>query len=107
MVLLIDRCSFCGQSGHPVQLTKEGNKWMYQPLSVCPLAITFSLGAAAKSTKNSPLTNTPVHCSICPPSTGDCAVIWKYNVMYHLGMVHSEQNPAQPLPDNLVKAMNI
>lgn len=28
-------------------------------------------------------------------------------MMYHLGTVHSERHPAQPLPDDLVKAMNI
>ncbi|KIJ12646.1 hypothetical protein PAXINDRAFT_82548, partial [Paxillus involutus ATCC 200175] len=102
-----DPCGFCGQSGHPVRLTKEGKKRTFQLSSSCPLAITFSLGVAATSTKNSPSTNVPIRCSICPATSGDRAVVWKYNMAHHLGTVHAERHPAQPLPADLITAMKI
>ncbi|KIK96486.1 hypothetical protein PAXRUDRAFT_138363 [Paxillus rubicundulus Ve08.2h10] len=100
-------CGFCGQSSHPVRLTKEGKKCTFQPSSSCPLTITFSLGAAATSTKNSPSTNVPIYCSICPATSGDHAVVWKYNMAHHLGTMHAEWHPTQLLPADLITAMKI
>ncbi|KIK76996.1 hypothetical protein PAXRUDRAFT_168153, partial [Paxillus rubicundulus Ve08.2h10] len=87
-----DPCGFCRQSGHPVQLTKEGKKRTFQLSSSCPLAITFSLGAAATSTKNSPSTNVPIHCSICPATSGDC-------VIFRAAQVNSAS--PEPTPDQV------
>ncbi|KAG2155157.1 uncharacterized protein EDB93DRAFT_1080643 [Suillus bovinus] len=75
---MIDPCGFCRQSGHPVKLVKQ--KRTFQPQSSCPQAILFSLGAATNSSKASPSTNAPIRCQLCPVSSGDHAVFWKYNV---------------------------
>ncbi|KIJ08456.1 hypothetical protein PAXINDRAFT_88831, partial [Paxillus involutus ATCC 200175] len=106
-IATVDPCGFCGQSGHPVRLVKESKKHTFQPSSSCSLAITFSLGAAATSSKNSPSTNAPIRCSICPATSGDRAVVWKYNMPHHLGTVHAERSPTQPLPADLVNAMKV
>ncbi|KAG2147863.1 uncharacterized protein EDB93DRAFT_1085311 [Suillus bovinus] len=83
---MIDPCGFCGQSGHPVKLVKQ--KRTFQPQSSCPQAISFSLGVAANSSKASPSTNAPIHCQLCPVSSGDCAIFWKYNVHQHVTSSH-------------------
>lgn len=50
----------------------------------------MSYGMAKKCTTNSPCTNVPIHCPLCPPSaSGQPATVWKYNVMYHITVQHS------------------
>lgn len=49
--------------------------------------------AAAKCTKNSPCTNVPIHCPICPKTlSGEYRTIWKYNTMFHFAEEHSTIN---------------
>ncbi|KIK73647.1 hypothetical protein PAXRUDRAFT_585015 [Paxillus rubicundulus Ve08.2h10] len=103
----VDPCGFCGQSGHRVRLVKEGRKWTFQPSSTCPFTVPFSLGAAANSTKASPSTNAPIRCTLCPSSSGDRGVVWKYNMAHRISTVHSGRNPDQPLPPALATAMKV
>ncbi|KIK78312.1 hypothetical protein PAXRUDRAFT_78871, partial [Paxillus rubicundulus Ve08.2h10] len=106
-VSMVDPCGFCGQSGHPVWLVKEGRKRTFQPSSSCPFSIIFSIGAAANSMKTSPSTNAPIRCPLCPSSSSDCSTVWKYNMAHHISTVHSGLNPNQPLPLVLATAMKI
>ncbi|KIK79954.1 hypothetical protein PAXRUDRAFT_159905 [Paxillus rubicundulus Ve08.2h10] len=106
-VSMVDPCGFCSQSGHPVQLVKEGWKRTFQPSSSCPFSIIFSIGAAANSTKTSPSTNVPIQCPLCLSSSSDHSTILKYNMAHHISAVHSGLNPNQPLPLALAMAMKI
>ncbi|KAF9226104.1 hypothetical protein BS17DRAFT_878794 [Gyrodon lividus] len=103
----VDLCGFCGQASHPVRLTKEGRKRTFQPSSSCPFTVAFSLGAAANSTKTSPLTNIPIRCTLCPPSSGDRSVFWKYNMPHHINTAHSSRDGNKPLPSELSAALKI
>ncbi|KAF9227823.1 hypothetical protein BS17DRAFT_407234 [Gyrodon lividus] len=87
----VDPCAFCGQSGHPVRLVKEAWKRAFQPSSTCLFTIPFSFGAATNNMKASPST---IHCTLCPPSSGDRDVVWKYNMAHHISAVHSGRNPS-------------
>lgn len=39
-------------------------------------------------TENSPCTNVPIHCPICPTVNNTAATIWKYNAWIHLASEH-------------------
>ncbi|KAI0337896.1 hypothetical protein BDW22DRAFT_1487987 [Trametopsis cervina] len=57
--------------------------------SRCPNLFKISLGAARKSTLNSPCSNAPMHCPLCPmPSNA----VWRYNLASHLRQIH-KANP--------------
>ncbi|KAG1717794.1 hypothetical protein EDB19DRAFT_2047110 [Suillus lakei] len=84
-VSVIDPCGFCGQSGHP--------------------AIAFSLGAATNSSKASPSTNAPICCQLCPASSGDRAIFWKYNVHQHITSSHDTSYDS--LPTGFAKEIEI
>ncbi|KAG1800881.1 uncharacterized protein HD556DRAFT_1438880 [Suillus plorans] len=96
-VYVIDPCGFCGQSGHPVKLVKQ--KRTFQPQSSCPQAIVFSLSAAVNSSKASPSTNASIRYELCPTSSGDRAVFWKYNVHQEIEISRLEKECLGIPPD--------
>ncbi|KAJ8089166.1 hypothetical protein PM082_014414 [Marasmius tenuissimus] len=59
--------------------------------STCSNLLSFSYTAAAQSTDNSPCSNVPLICSLCP--SGDPAV-WKYNMKEHIAIKHAPITPA-------------
>lgn len=53
--------------------------------SRCPNLYKISLKHAAKFSKTSPCTNTPIRCPLCPKVSD---AIWKYNICSHIANVH-------------------
>jgi len=53
--------------------------------SCCPNLCHFSYLSAAMEAPNSPCTNVPIICPLCPSSAG---TIWKYNAYIHFSKHH-------------------
>ncbi|KAF6750128.1 hypothetical protein DFP72DRAFT_1139753, partial [Ephemerocybe angulata] len=53
--------------------------------SGCARAVSFSYKWAAEYTDNSPCTNVPLPCPLCPKSK---PAVWRYNLRLHLERVH-------------------
>ena len=51
--------------------------------AACPRLVKFQWGKAAVSDKNSPCSNVPLFCPLCPK------VVWRYNLRHHLSTSHS------------------
>ncbi|KAI0066999.1 hypothetical protein BV25DRAFT_1897244 [Artomyces pyxidatus] len=96
----IDPCGWCGRdgSGCMVQLTKKGASRKIS--SSCRYHFSNMIyGQAIKTTKNSPCTNVPIHCPLCPVSmSGQPRTIWKYNAVYHLSTEHAPGDGDENLP---------
>jgi hypothetical protein len=75
-------CGFCGGGSCNTTLTMTGNKREVE--SNCPLRCSFRYGAAQKSTRNSPCTNTPIKCPHCSET------VWKYNAANHVMFRHND-----------------
>ena len=60
--------------------------------SNCPGAHKFSYAAAQKGSQNTPCTNVPLECTLCPrnQSSNKLPVIWKYNMRAHIKISHPE-----------------
>ena len=54
--------------------------------SRCPNLVVFSYLSAAKEATNSPCTNVPVICSLCPSTL---SAVWKYNIKAHFEKFHT------------------
>ena len=55
--------------------------------SVCPRLSSFTYKTPPESKPNSPCSNVPIYCPVCP----DCApAVWKYNMQYHMQTMHPE-----------------
>jgi hypothetical protein len=86
-------CGFCGGSGDScvVYIAKgKGSKGAYYvdvAKSRCKNGnvVKLSIGSGEKSTKNSPCTNIPMACPLCPSIA---PAIWKYNLLGHVLEVH-------------------
>ncbi|KAJ7104870.1 hypothetical protein C8R44DRAFT_807209 [Mycena epipterygia] len=91
-------CGFCGWEGCVTQLkiSKEGK---HSIKSSCKYHYEKMQYKAAKaSSKRSPCTNVPLHCSLCKKSnTGLPRTFWKYNASYHLASDHSNNNETLPV----------
>jgi hypothetical protein len=81
-----------------VQLARKGTS--HSISSSCKYDYTsMSYGMATKCTKNSPCTNVPIHCPLCPKALfGQPRTIWKYKVMYHLAETHVDIGIDDTLP---------
>ena len=54
--------------------------------SRCPNLVVFSYLSAAKEATNSPCTNVPVICPLCPSTS---SAVWKYNIKAHFEKFHT------------------
>ncbi|KAJ6554077.1 hypothetical protein B0H10DRAFT_1848441, partial [Mycena sp. CBHHK59/15] len=94
----VEPCGFCGLDGCITQLTisKEGK---HSIKSSCLYHYEKMQYKAAKASSNqSPCTNVPLHCSLCPKSvTGNQRTFCKYNASYHLASEHSADNEKLPV----------
>jgi hypothetical protein len=59
--------------------------------SWCPYLQRFSYQAAVTEAINSPCTNVPLICPLCPSTVG---AVWKYNMHVHFSKHHSSANIA-------------
>ncbi|KAH9833218.1 uncharacterized protein C8Q71DRAFT_712933, partial [Rhodofomes roseus] len=103
-------CGWCGRDGKCVtQLVKTGNSRTIH--SSCEYHHTkMKYGPASKSSKNSPCSNVPIHCPLCPStSAGQPQTIWKYNTLIHLLTAHSPADAIRPpiIPPQLLLDMHI
>lgn len=53
--------------------------------SRCSNLYKIQLASARKSTVNSPCSNTPMQCPVCPPKSN---AVWRYNLAKHLRTAH-------------------
>lgn len=53
----------------------------------CSLKVNFTYGTAMKSTKNSPCSNVPLVCPLCP---SDSPAIWRYSMKRHMKVSHNK-----------------
>ena len=75
-------CAFYLRKGKGVGSAPQIN----ERVSRCPNFIgKFSYSAAATECTNSPCTNVPVICPLCPSTS---AAVWKYNMKTHLARIH-------------------
>ncbi|KAH9923817.1 uncharacterized protein B0H18DRAFT_934574 [Fomitopsis serialis] len=103
-------CGWCGRDGECItQLVKKGNSRILH--SSCEYHHTkMKYGAASKTNKNTPCTNVPIHCPLCPPtSNGQPRTIWKYNTFIHLLLEHSTPDAIElpSVPPQLLLDMHI
>jgi len=79
-------CGFCGEIGHIVTLFISSGSDTWSVKSNCTYWYDFNLKALETSTSNSPSTNRPVKCLICPPPLN---IFWSYNLKAHYEIKHS------------------
>ncbi|TEB21893.1 hypothetical protein FA13DRAFT_1642110, partial [Coprinellus micaceus] len=58
----------------------------------CARPVNFSYRWASEYNDSSPCTNVPLICKLCPK---DAPAVWRYNLSFHLGHVHSQEAVAQ------------
>jgi hypothetical protein len=79
-------CGFCGKNGCNSILYISSGTDTWSVKSNCKYFYDFSLKAAAKSSKNTPCTNRPVKCEICPAPLN---IVWTYDLRPHYTNLHS------------------
>ncbi|KAF8884807.1 hypothetical protein BD779DRAFT_1442856, partial [Infundibulicybe gibba] len=104
MMVGVNPCGWCGRDTCAVQLTKKHGSKSVSVASNCIYHYeNMSYSQASKCTNNSPCTNIPIHCPICPvSSTGQPPTFWKYNGLYHLAAEHPEENNLPEIPPLLL-----
>ncbi|KAJ7845977.1 hypothetical protein B0H14DRAFT_2357848 [Mycena olivaceomarginata] len=96
----LEPCGFCGLDGCFTQLINADRKKPTSIKSSCPYHYSrMNYKAAKTSTKSSPSTNIPIHCSLCPINkvSRQPQTIWKYNAMYHIITEHSLHTNQMPM----------
>ncbi|KAI0763211.1 hypothetical protein BC629DRAFT_1651952 [Irpex lacteus] len=82
-------CGLCLSSGSScaIRLRKgpSGADIIDMDYSRCSNLYKIQLASARKSTANSPCSNTPMHCPVCPPKSN---AVWRYNMARHLRTAH-------------------
>ncbi|KAJ3714758.1 hypothetical protein C8R42DRAFT_591007, partial [Lentinula raphanica] len=91
----LEPCGFCGQDEciTSLRFTKNGHP---QVSSNCPYYYEGMRYIDPVNTSKKPkCTNTPIQCSLCPPSSmGLPLTIWKYNFSIHVAEAHTYDQPA-------------
>lgn len=99
-------CGFCGQddAGCLTQL-QIGPRGGIKVVSTCPYKYdSMKYKDEKESTDDSPCTNIPIHCPLCPKSaSGEPRTIWKYNAVFHL----VEEHPQSLIPVRFMKELII
>ncbi|KDQ51735.1 hypothetical protein JAAARDRAFT_198816 [Jaapia argillacea MUCL 33604] len=82
-------CGFCGHTSCSIDLLSLSARTL-QSHSSCSRSHKFSYGPATKFSKNTPSTNVPLFCTLCPlnPSSKKHPVFWKYNMRHHIKDYH-------------------
>lgn len=92
---MVDPCGLCLGSRCSIRLRK-GSKPNIKIIDItnsrCPNLYRIGLTAAQKSTKNSPCSNYPLECPLCPAPSD---AVWRYNLLQHIRLCHPQANLAQ------------
>ena len=85
-------CGLCLSRGASciIRFTKGCNPQVDVKNSTCPNIFPIRLKSAAKFSPNSPCTNVPLQCPLCPADSLER--IWKYNMQAHISS-HKDANP--------------
>lgn len=92
----IEPCGFCGLDACLTQLQQKNGKNTIIPN--CSYHYSgMNYKAASEFSTSAPCTNVPITCPLCPKSPqGDAHTIWKYNALFHLACMHSDNTGALP-----------
>ena len=86
-------CGLCLSTGQlcKIRLVKRAKKGVQIDMvnSHCPNLKKISLAKASKFTKQSPCTNVPMQCPLCPKGSD---AVWKYNMCAHIRKDHPSAN---------------
>ncbi|KAJ3565596.1 hypothetical protein NP233_g7528 [Leucocoprinus birnbaumii] len=88
-------CGFCGLDGCSLRLSEAPTGGLTVTSSCIYQPQTWNIKSAARSTPESPCSNVPIYCHLCPSTiTGEKRAIWKYNTSIHALIHHPQQHPS-------------
>ncbi|KAF6742437.1 hypothetical protein DFP72DRAFT_1022411 [Ephemerocybe angulata] len=99
-------CGFCGRDGECLTQLKKSTAKGLTVSSTCPYRRSNMPPNKRYNDfdPESPCTNTPVHCTLCPKTaSNDPRTIWRYNAAYHIASEHQ----GVPVPPDLLITMFI
>jgi hypothetical protein len=95
-------CGFCGLLGCITRLrvTARGQSTIFSTCRYRYEEMRYT--TARKVSSQSPCTNVPIHCELCPPSAlGEKRTVWKYGMPDHIRAEHTDDD----LPHSLLAEM--
>ncbi|KAH6904033.1 hypothetical protein BKA70DRAFT_1512940 [Coprinopsis sp. MPI-PUGE-AT-0042] len=105
----LNPCGWCGLEGCKTLMIVGKKGKAVQIESNCAYHYTGMVySKAVVSNSNTPCTNVPIHCTLCPPNKkGDPPTFWKYNVFHHMAECHMVNGEIPIYPAELREAIHI